>query len=109
MTHLFKAAAAGIAFAAFAMPASAVTSAADCEYEGGEVFDVAEGKVCMVPIRAEEFHGEEYDGQQLGIKDCNGEETMEGAWCKIVLVPAPKAPEDADAEMISDEEMEDAG
>jgi len=95
MSHLIKTAAAGFAFAALsAVPAfGAVTSAANCEYEGGEVFDVEEGKVCMVPIRPEEFKGEAYDGQQLGVTDCTGTEVMDGAWCKIVLVPAPAKPE----------------
>ena len=114
MTHLIKTPlaktlAAGFAFAAMsAVPAfAAVTSAANCEYEGGEVFDVEEGKVCMVPIRPEEFQGEAYDGQQLGVKDCTGTEVMDGAWCKIVLVPAPPKPE-PEAEEISMEEAEDA-
>ena len=112
MTHRLKLAAAAALFATFAAaPAGAVASAADCEYEGGEVFDVAGAKVCMVPIRAEEFHGEEYDGQQLGVKSCDGEEVMDGGWCKITLVPAPAKPEtpmtddmmDADMEMMDDD------
>ena len=109
MTHLIKAAAAGAFFAAFALPAAAVTSAADCEYEGGEVFDVAGAKVCMVPIRAEEFHGEEYDGQQLGVKECNGEVAMDGGWCKITLVAAPAQPEPVMEEAAEEmaEEMDD--
>jgi len=91
MTRIFKAAAAGIALAALATTASAqVTTANQCEAEGGEIFDVAEGKVCMVPVRAEEYQAEVYDGQQLGVNECNGTEIMDGEWCKIVLVPAPK-------------------
>ena len=100
MTHYLKAAAAGAILAAFAaVPASAqVANANVCEAEGGEVFDVAEGKVCMVPIRPAEFAGEEYDNQQLGVTECNGTEMMDGQWCKIVLVPAPKKPEVATEE-----------
>jgi hypothetical protein len=112
MTHLIKPLAkilaAGFALTAFAaVPASAtIASPADCEYEGGEVFDVEEGKVCMVPIRPAEFEGEAYDGQQLGITECTGSEVMDGAWCKIVLVPAPPKPE-MDAEEMSMEVVEE--
>ena len=105
MTHLIKTAAAGFLFAAFAAaPAGAVTSAADCEYEGGEVFDVNGAKICMVPIRAEEFAGEEYDGQQLGVKVCDGDTVMDGQWCKVTLVPAPAKPEPVEADMETMEE-----
>ena len=99
MTRIFKAAFAGAALAALASTASAqVATANQCESEGGEVFDVAEGKVCMVPIRAEEYQGEAYDGQQLGVTECMGTEMMEGEWCKIVLVPAPAQPAPAEIE-----------
>lgn len=103
MKHVLKAAAAGLSFAALAaVNSAAVTNANQCEAEGGEVFDVAEGKVCMVPIRAPEYVGEAYDNQQLGVTECTGTEMMDGQWCKIVLVPAPaKAetpmPEEAEA------------
>lgn len=94
MTHLLKLAATGFALAAFAAaPASAVTNANECENEGGQVFDVAEGKVCMVPIRAPEYVGEVYDNQQLGVVECTGTEIMDGAWCKVVLIPAPARPD----------------
>ena len=98
MTHLLKLAATAGALIAFTAPASAVTNANQCESEGGEVFDVAEGKVCMVPIRAAEYVGEAYDNQQLGVVDCTGTEMMDGSWCKIVLVPAPETPTPVDDE-----------
>ena len=104
MTHLIKLAAAGFALAAASTTASAqIVSNADCEYEGGEVFNVAEGTVCVVPVRAAEFSGEAYDGQQLGITECDGMELNDGAFCKIVLVPAPAKP---DAEMPAETSME---
>ena len=105
MTHLTKLAAAGFALAAFATTSASaqIVSNADCEYEGGEVFNVAEGTVCVVPVRPAEFSGEAYDGQQLGITECNGMDLNDGAFCKIVLVPAPAKPE---VEVTTDAEME---
>lgn len=70
----------------FAASAGAVESKADCEYEGGEVFPVHNDIVCLVPVRAEQFHDEVYDGEQLGIKDCNGELIADGQFCKITLL-----------------------
>jgi hypothetical protein len=79
--------AAGFAMSvAFAGSAFAIESKADCEYEGGEVFNVAKDVICVVPMRAEEFHSEVYDGEQLGVKDCNGDEIAGGQFCKITLV-----------------------
>jgi len=87
--------AAALTVAAFAAPAFAqVSSAADCDYEGGEVFNVQGATVCLVQIRPEEYRDNEaYDGQQLGVSECNGDTLSGGTFCKITLVPAPPKPE----------------
>jgi hypothetical protein len=87
--------AAALTVAAFAAPAFAqVSSAADCEYEGGEVFNVQGATVCLVQIRPEEYRDNEvYDGQQLGVSQCSGDTLSNGTFCKITLVPAPAKPE----------------
>ena len=86
--------AAALTVAAFAAPAFAqVSSAADCEYEGGEIFNVQGASVCLVQIRPEEYRDNEaYDGQQLGVSECNGDVINNGVFCKITLVPAPPKP-----------------
>ncbi len=86
--------AAALTVAAFAAPAFAqVSSAADCNYEGGEVFNVQGATVCLVQIRPEEYRDNEaYDGQQLGVNECNGDTLANGTFCKITLVPAPPKP-----------------
>lgn len=85
--------AAALTVAAFAAPAFAqVSSAADCDYEGGEVFNVQGATVCLVQIRPEEYRSEEYDGEQLGVNECNGDTLANGTFCKITLVPAPPKP-----------------
>lgn len=86
--------AAALTLAAIAAPAFAqVSSVADCEYEGGEIFNVQGATVCIVQIRPEEFRDNEaYDGQQLGVNSCNGSELNNGLFCKITLVPAPAKP-----------------
>ena len=83
-----------LTFAAMAAPSFAeVSSAADCEYEGGEVFNVQGATVCLVQIRPEEYRDNEaYDGQQLGVNKCSGQEINDGVFCKITLVPAPAKP-----------------
>lgn len=90
--------AAALTVAAFAAPAFAqVSSAADCEYEGGEVFNVQGATVCLVQIRPEEYRDNElYDGQQLGVSTCSGDTLSNGTFCKITLVPAPAKPETAE-------------
>jgi len=87
--------AAALTLAAFSAPAFAqVSSAADCEYEGGEIFNVQGATVCLVQIRPEEYRDNEaYDGQQLGVNSCNGDVLNNGVFCKITLVPAPPKPE----------------
>ncbi len=89
------ASATALTLAAMAVPSFAeVSSAADCEYEGGEVFNVQGATVCLVQIRPEEYRDNEaYDGQQLGVNTCNGTTISDGIFCKITLVPAPPKPE----------------
>ena len=86
--------AAALTVAAFAAPAFAqVSSAADCEYEGGEIFNVQGATVCLVQIRPEEYRDNEaYDGQQLGVNSCPGDVLNNGVFCKITLVAAPPKP-----------------
>lgn len=92
--YRLAATAAALTVAAFAAPAFAqVSSAADCEYEGGEVFNVQGATVCLVQIRPEEYRDNEaYDGQQLGVNSCSGDTLSNGAFCKITLVAAPPKP-----------------
>ena len=86
--------AAALTVAAFAAPAFAqVSSAADCDYEGGEIFNVQGATVCLVQIRPEEYRDNEaYDGQQLGVNSCPGDVLNNGVFCKITLVAAPPKP-----------------
>lgn len=94
--------------------AFAIGSKADCEYEGGEVFTLPnEAQVCVIQVRAEAYHGEEYDGQQLGVKECEGDLIGDGLFCKITLkegkkpVVAPAA-EGEDAEGAATNAAEEA-
>lgn len=78
----------GVAMTAiFAGNAFAINGKADCEYEGGETFDMPNGAVvCVIQIRQEEYHGEEYDGAQLGVKSCDkGVMLEDGLFCKLTL------------------------
>ena len=86
--------AAALTLAAFAAPAFVqVSSVADCEYEGGEIFNVQGATVCLVQIRPEEYRDNEaYDGQQLGVNKCEGAVLNNGVFCKITLVAAPPKP-----------------
>lgn len=90
----FSATALVLTVAAFAAPAFAqISSAADCEYEGGEIFNVQGATLCLVQIRPEEYRDNEaYDGQQLGVSTCDGDTLSNGLFCKITLVPAPPKP-----------------
>ena len=108
----FRLSAMAIGFVAttlFAGSALAIESKADCEYEGGEVFPVHNDIVCLVPIRAEEFHDEVYDGEQLGVKDCgDGEEIASGQFCKITLLEGePSFKTKAEAEAAAKAEAEE--
>lgn len=103
----FGAAALGLSFAALsAASASAIASKADCEYEGGQVFSVKGATVCVVAVRPAEYMDEIYDGQQLGVKECNGEQISDGAFCKVTLTSAPDMMGDVDN---SDEMIEKTG
>lgn len=90
--------------AAFASPASAIGNKADCNYEGGTTFNMPDGAlVCVVQIRPEEYRDNElYDGQQLGVNTCEGEELNDGLFCKIVLVEGKKPELTTPAESTTD-------
>ncbi len=83
---------AGVTVMTFATPAFAIGSEADCEYEGGSVFDLPTGdQVCLVQIREEAYRNDPtYDGQQLGVSECTGDVISNGLFCKITLREAPK-------------------
>lgn len=84
--------------AVFAGNAFAIESKADCEYQGGETFNINNDLICVIPIRAEEFHGEEYDDAQLGVKECDGTLIGDGLFCKLILTKGKKVtPKTADA------------
>lgn len=76
--------------AVFAGNAFAIDSKAACEYEGGETFTINGDLVCVVPIRGEEFHGEEYDDAQLGVKECEGDLIGDDLFCKITIKKGKK-------------------
>jgi len=97
-------AAAAILTVAFAGSASAVESAAECTNKGGSVIDVNDGKICFVPIIAEEFQNEDEYAELAGVYDCKGgtvRKTSIGDFCNIYLErkpkPEPVVTEDADA------------
>lgn len=49
-----------------------VTDEASCEYEGGSVVELREGKACFIPIRGEDAATKIYDGEGLGVIRCSG-------------------------------------
>ena len=76
----------------FAGNAFAIDSKAACEYEGGETFNINGDLICVVPLRGEEFHGEEYDDAQLGVKECQGDLIGDDLFCRITIKKGPKKP-----------------
>lgn len=100
----------GLASATFALSlaspafaASEIKNAADCEFEGGTMTNVKGSDYCIVPIRPEEYKGEEYDGNQLGVVDCPGDKLNDGVFCAYPVTvreeeatPVPEATEPAE-------------
>ncbi len=89
---------------AFAGSASAVESASECTSKGGSVIDVNDGKICFVPIIAEEFQNQDEYAELSGVYDCKGgkvTKTSIGDFCNVYLErtpkPEPVATEDTDA------------
>jgi len=73
--------AAGFTLVAFASPAFAIGSAAECQSEGGDMLKVKGSDFCLVPIRPEEYKDPVYDGNQLGVVDCPGNKLNDGVYC----------------------------
>jgi len=89
---------------AFAGSASAVETAAECTSKGGSVIDVNDGKICFVPIIAEEFQNQDEYAELSGVYDCKGgkvTKTNIGDFCNVYLErkpkPEPVATEDTEA------------
>ncbi len=73
--------AAGFTLMAFASPAFAIGSAAECESEGGDMLNVKGSDFCLVPIRPDEYKDPIYDGNQLGVVNCPGNKLNDGVYC----------------------------
>ena len=74
-----------------------VTNATTCEYEGGSVMDLTDGKICFIPIRGVSANTANYDGKGLGVIRCTGNgafpnEIIEpgGQYCRVYLGPKAK-------------------
>ncbi len=134
MTKLkFAGAALAFAFAASALPASAqltdeqqaelmkapstegvVTDAASCEYEGGSVEALADGRICFIPVRGVAANTKIYDGMKLGVIRCEGngafpnELVPGGSYCRVYLGPKAqkKTREELEAELAAMTEAE---
>lgn len=85
--------------AAFVGSASAVETPAECTAQGGDLIDVNDGKVCFVPLIAEEFQNDEDYAELKGVYDCKGgtvRKTSIGDFCMIYVERKPK-PETVEA------------
>lgn len=87
----------GVAGAAFALSiassafaASEIKNSEDCAYEGGTMTNVKGSDYCLVQIRPEEYSGEEYDGNQLGVVDCPGDKLNDGIFCMYPVTIRPE-------------------
>ena len=81
-----------------------VTNAATCEYEGGSVMDLTDGKICFVAIRGVAANTANYDGMRLGVIRCSGNGSFSneivqpsGEYCRVYL--GPKAQKKTRAEL----------
>ncbi|NNE57723.1 MAG: hypothetical protein HKN36_06410 [Hellea sp.] len=82
------------ATAFFAASASAITNDRECTSEGGTMVKVKGSDYCLVPIRDEAYQDEIYDGNQLGVTECPGDELNDGLYC---MYPVTIRPEVTDA------------
>jgi len=82
------------ATAIFATSASAITNDSECMAEGGTMVNVKGSDYCLVPIRDEAYQDEIYDGNQLGVTECPGDELNDGLYC---MYPVTIRPEVTDA------------
>lgn len=81
----------GLALAAFAMPASAITNEGECSNEGGTMVVVKGSDFCLVPIRDEAYADSIYDGNQLGVVECPGDKLNDGQYCMYPVTIRPQA------------------
>lgn len=96
--------------------ASDIKSATDCDFEGGSMTNVKGSDYCLVQIRPEEYAGEAYDGNQLGVVDCPGNKLNDGLFCmypvtlaKSAITVAPtvaSTAENAEEKTLADEVVE---
>ncbi|WP_017930039.1 hypothetical protein [Robiginitomaculum antarcticum] len=98
--------------AALAASASAVETPAECTAQGGDLIEVNDGKVCFVPLIAEEFQNDEDYAELKGVYDCKGgtvRKTSIGDFCMIYVerTPKPDAVETLASEMDADGEAVD--
>jgi hypothetical protein len=82
-----------LSLASSAFAASEIKNSDDCAYEGGTMTNVKGSDYCLVQIRPEEYSGEEYDGNQLGVVECPGDKLNDGIFCMypVTIRPQPAA------------------
>lgn len=88
-----------LSFAAPSMAETVIKNADGCTFEGGTMVNVKGSDYCLVQIRPEEYSGEEYDGNQLGVVDCPGDKLNEGLFCMypVTIRPQPMKPDEVPA------------
>lgn len=90
----------------FSSAAGAVTSEGECINKAGTVMDLQSVKHCLVPVIPEEYQGEEYKDDILGVTECTGalRKTSIGDFCLIALEakPAPVAASASDSAQINE-------
>ena len=81
--------------------AFAVSSESECIAKEGTVMDLQNVKHCLVPVIPEEFQGEEYATEILGVNNCSGalRKTSIGDFCLVALEAKPAPVSMAAAEM----------
>ncbi|MGB3455257.1 MAG: hypothetical protein WBG08_08705 [Litorimonas sp.] len=92
-----------------------VTDEASCEYEGGSVVSMTEGRACFIPIRGEEASAKIYDGEKLGVIRCSGNGPFANepsattpGFCNVFLQEkvVPKTREELEAELAAQTQRE---
>lgn len=75
----------------FSTSAFAVASEGECVNKAGTVMDLQNVKHCLVPVIPEEFQGDEYAADILGVKECTGalRKTSIGDFCLVALEAKP--------------------
>jgi hypothetical protein len=71
-----------------------VTNAASCEYEGGSIMDLTDGKICFIAVRGVAANTQNYDGMRLGVMRCSGNGVFAnesaGEYCRVYLTEKAK-------------------